>query len=890
MDTFYWILQYIHVLIAYLFIMFIWPSVVFRKHLKTKSRSYRFAFCWVVMIALINVFCIGLGLFKLLNVWLYRLVFYGIFVFSLVKGKKFNREIIRRLKYLIGGTYGFKSMLSDIFAFTKKKIKNTWDIFLTFMKGHWFEYTLLFIVFSFGLIYFSYSPLHDQSLGCGDSYVHCMWTYYITRGIIFSHGIYPEGMHFFMGSECMLFGIPLWNSLIFTGAINVLAQIMAMYLFFKELFRWKYSALLSTLLFCILNGSGGNQIFTLSRAQWGMPMEFAYPGMFLCAKYLIRFLRFSIVKKKSKEEKQAEKKHIRIPLIKKTLNIAIPLCFKDENLFIFMMAMASTITIHFYTTFFAFFLCLGVIFVLLYKIFSRKFIPLAVSVIVGLMISALPMAICFASGIPLQGSLYWGLRIMGLYTDDNPNEVSDVQDGAIEGDESKQGLSSNDKVEGEKTTEADTQDNNVRIATLYNKNLKLGAVATSAFLTNENAVSGSIGIIQHIESFFGMLKRGFSKSGHERTRALIYYYITIISFFVALFFTIIRTVFYKIKKTEAGHNPFLGYILLSVMASVVHLIIVSEEMGIPNMIEQYRICAMTFMMGLPAFIVPVDYVFGTIVRWLPNAVKNTLALGLLSATYIIIRATGNFHGYLMCQVSRSNNNILITKQIVDTLPEESYTIVSSTDELYQIIGKGYHEELVHFINESQRVSYTIPTEYIFIYVEKNVFRRGQCHFLEGPEWLASSTKYYDIIRETSFSSLGDEFLTIPINEELANIFFGKFPEEIDVYGRSWQRTVLNSKMYVWCQKFNAMYPNEMHVYYEDDDFVVFYLQQNQRNLYELAAMDPSVMVAPENYANPIWPENYAETMEKMTPEDEDEIQELKDIAESENDKESEEAE
>ena len=550
METFYWVLQYIHVLIAYLFIMFIWPSVVFRKHLKSKSRSYRFAFCWVVMIALIDLFCIGLGLVHLLNPWLYRIVFYGIFIFSIVKGKKINREIIRRLKCLVGGTYGFKSMLSDIFDFTKKKIKAIWKIFLSFMKGHWFEYIVLFIVFTYGLIYFSYSPIHDQSLGCGDSYVHCMWTYYITKGAIFSHGIYPEGMHFFMGSECMLFGIPLWNSLIFSGAINILSQIIAMYLFFKELFRWKYSALLSVLLFLILNGCGGNQIFTLCRAQWGMPMEFGYPGMFLCAKYLIRFLRFSIVKKKSKEEKKAEKKQIRIPLIKKSIYITIPLCFKDENLFIFMMAMASTITIHFYTTIFTFFLCLGVAFVLVYKIFSRKFIPLAVSVIAGLMISALPMAICFASGMPLQGSLYWGLKMMGIHVNSNQDAVSEIQDETNEGDgntqESSEDSSTDVKAESEKTVEINIgEENNWRAATTYNENMKLGTVATSTFLANENAVSGGIGIIQHIENFFSMLKRGFSRSGHETTRALTYFYIYVISFFTALFFSILRAICYK---------------------------------------------------------------------------------------------------------------------------------------------------------------------------------------------------------------------------------------------------------------------------------------------------------------------------------------------------------
>ena len=880
MEAFYWILQYLHVLIAYIFIMFIWPSVVFRKHLKTKSRSYRFAFCWVVMIAIIDLFCIGLGLVHLLNPWLYRLVFYGTFIYSLVKGKKIDPETIKRFKYFIGGTYGTKSMFSDLFKYIRKKIKDVWKVFLEFMKGHWIEYIVLFIVFTFGLVYFAYSPLHDLSPGCGDVYVHCMWTYHITDGTIFSHGIYPEGMHFFMGSECLLFGVPLWNSVIFTGSINVIGMMGAMYIFFKEFFRWKHSALIGVLLFLTLNGCGGNQIFTLARIQWGMPMEFGYPGMFICAAYLIRFLRFSVVKKKTKEEKKAERKQIRIPFIKKTISISIPLCFKDENLFLFMMGMASTITIHFYTTFFAFFLCLGIAFVLIYKIFSRKFVPLAISVIVGLMVSGLPMAVCFVSGIPLQGSLRWGLAVMGIHLNDNQAATTETQDTETQEENGdSQGSSDNASGNGQDDagstgeTNSEKTDAQSVATTTYNENMNLGVVATSTVITNENAISGGLGIIQHIENFLGMLKKGFTGSGHERNRGLTYFYITVISFFLSLALNIVRTIYYKVKKKTAGPSPFLGYMLFAGATSVIHLYVRCEQMGIPYMIEVYRIFCMTFMMGLPALVIPVDFVMGFVEHWIPKAVKDSIGAGLVIATYVLVRATGNFHGFLFYELSRYNSTVMVTKQIVNSLPDESYTIVSSTDELYQIMGRGYHEELVHFINESQLVSYTIPTEYIFIFVEKNAISRGQYHFPEGPEWLASNTKYYNVFDGSGVESIGDNIRKETINEDMANIFFGKFREKISVYALLWQRVVLNSKIYVWCQRFNAMYPNEMHIYYEDDDLICFYLHQNQRNLYELAAMDPTVMVSPEEYANPIWPENYEKNMESITLEDIDDIKE-----------------
>ena len=52
-----------------------------------------------------------------------------------------------------------------------------------------------------------------------------------------------------------------------------------------------------------------------------------------------------------------------------------------------------------------------------------------------------------------------------------------------------------------------------------------------------------------------------------------------------------------------------------------------------------------------------------------------------------------------------------------------------------------------------------------------------------------------------------------------------------------------------------------HVFYEDNDILVYYLRQNPRNLYELATMDPTFMLPPESYSNPIWPENYSDAMQ-----------------------------
>ena len=43
-----------------------------------------------------------------------------------------------------------------------------------------------------------------------------------------------------------------------------------------------------------------------------------------------------------------------------------------------------------------------------------------------------------------------------------------------------------------------------------------------------------------------------------------------------------------------------------------------------------------------------------------------------------------------------------------------------------------------------------------------------------------------------------------------------------------------SHMYYWAQEFKRLYPNEMEVYYETDDFVCYRIQQNEYSLYNFA--------------------------------------------------------
>lgn len=55
----------------------------------------------------------------------------------------------------------------------------------------------------------------------------------------------------------------------------------------------------------------------------------------------------------------------------------------------------------------------------------------------------------------------------------------------------------------------------------------------------------------------------------------------------------------------------------------------------------------------------------------------------------------------------------------------------------------------------------------------------------------------------------------------------------DAYSLIENRKILESEMYNWCQNFKSSLPNEIKVYYEDEDFICYIVQQNPERLYNL---------------------------------------------------------
>lgn len=282
MDTFYWTAEYVSILCSYVFLMFLWPSVVFGKHLKGKGLLYRFCFCSLAQIIIVYAVCMGSVFFHAFSRYAILFFFYGIFFIMLLYHvgrycfQVVDDAISRDVDLLHCIRLRFKIWIWESFGRLKLKLS---------------EFLMLGIVVLFGMVYFSYGAFQVHSYGCGDLYTHHAVIYGLMEGRLSSEGILSGPMHCFVYCINMLFHIPVSNILLYLQCIHSAVFLLSVYCLLRELFCWRFTPTLVLALFLIWGVGNTEMIFSMSCLQWTLPMEFGRHIPFLCAWFLIRYLK-----------------------------------------------------------------------------------------------------------------------------------------------------------------------------------------------------------------------------------------------------------------------------------------------------------------------------------------------------------------------------------------------------------------------------------------------------------------------------------------------------------------------------------------------------------------------------------------------------------------------
>ena len=791
----YWVFEYGKVLIAYIALMYIWPMVVFRRYLAPKSRTYKFAFCTTVQVILINTVVLLLGLVHILNRWTMILFFYGGILVSLLWKRKFTGEGIQRVRQVLVGTRGVKLFLlqaiSSMRHALRRGVKNLWRS----SKGKRLEYLLLGVVVLFGMIYFSYGAFVDHSYGFGDMYTHHAWIYGLLEGKIFSAGIYPEAMHCFIYAMHQLFGIRVYSCMLFVAGVHVSTLLIAIYCFLKEVLKSRYTSLLIIASFLVLDLMCIDEVFSMARLQWTLPQEFALYTQFLCALYLVRYLRTD----RNPRKESGKRKWV----------------VWDENLFLFMMALAASFAIHFYVTIMAFFLCASFAVLLLHRIFRKgNFRSLVAAVFAGIFIAAAPMGVAYATGIPFQGSIDWALNVIS------------GEDTKVGRTQQAEAILNTEQGETVLPSATETKDSNT----------SLNGQSSDAHANGTEITQKTIPLTERLKRLAikvwdvtekkseGLYSYGYATLyGEERADWILRF--TALAAGIGVVCCLIALLIHR--KIKIFFESYLGLTLASIAFMILYA---APFLGLPELIAGARVCSTGQLLILAMMFVPVDlflYLIGlTVIR----VVLPMVSIVLTGAIYVGANYFDVYHGFLYNELTRYNSVVDVTNNIIKNFPQYSYTIVSPTDELYQVIEYGRHEEIYNFVKVIQSNAYSLPTEYIFLYVEKKPIQYAQSHFYTGPEWLAKEkyTQYY-----TMYFSEGNQLNQSTISDDFADRDFMFFLKESQNYSDLASRTILESKLNRWCKQFEHKFPNDINTYYEDDDFVCYVIRQNTSRLFNL---------------------------------------------------------
>ena len=229
----------------------------------------------------------------------------------------------------------------------------------------------------------------------------------------------------------------------------------------------------------------------------------------------------------------------------------------------------------------------------------------------------------------------------------------------------------------------------------------------------------------------------------------------------------------------------------------------AQTLGIVEMIAAAR--ASTFLepfLGI-VYVIPADFVFGILAGNRNRVWRGALsaaACALCAVVALTIFRQGWLHNDFDVNLAYYNEPDYLVKNIRETYPEDMFTIISTTDEYYQVVDYGYHENLSKFMDmvNGNQAEFKIPTPYVFFFVEKRVLQ-----------------DYY--------------YGSVDVSEEYAQMEFKYFESTQDYY---YQRAVLMSQAYFWAEKYREMYPETFTVYYEDEIYIAYVVKQNPYALYD----------------------------------------------------------
>lgn len=770
------ILRFLGIFAAYMGVTLALPALMFRRILRGRSLAEQFLMCYTFG----NFYIINIVfLLQLLHISNFLTLAGLTAVLSIVIGGRVNRI---PLKQQAGNTWhlfgkllrGRMKLKSAIFLFLGKcaeGIKRLAKFFYRHIVKNPIQSMLLLGIGVCLCWIYGRQIILVYGYRASDIPVHMSWINEMSRGKIFAKGVYPFGFHCIIYYLHAVFRFDTYVILCQFFFAQVIFMHLVLLAMMKQLCKTKYIPYIGTFVFLLGNFWSGQ---TYSRFYATLPQEFGMIFVIPSIYFLIRF--FQIPKQK---------------LANKETRLTLQ-CFA--------MAFSLTLAIHFYGTMIAGLCCIGIACGFCFRFLRKEYFRrIMFTGICSVFLAVLPMGIAFATGTPLQGSLGWGLSVINGGKSSSSTETEADEAETLE-------VSTGDDKNTVRVVKPDGTVMEIDVSDLPSAQENESGGQTQTETTAPAVPKVSFG--EKIRKIPGKAKNALSEMSSRILEFIIKLdvknigYMILASFALLLLLGLVFCIF---------RQPGYGAMLMSMgfCMWIVTILLCAGVFGLPPLMDGAR-CSIYYVYLLSAALTALAD--GLLYMVLPlrklRLVRNAVSLAVAAAVLM-----GMFQNHMIKQSDFSsgfvmNGAITCLSNIIHENEDKTWTIVSANDETQMGVDHGWHYETITFLRGMETLEKNtkviIPTKTVYFFIEK-----------------------IPLDYSVTYDKSGQSISRKGASRSLPNVGgIGMYQGE--------GRWIVMSRMYYWAQAFMELYPNEMKVYYEDNKFICYKIEQNMYHQYDFA--------------------------------------------------------
>lgn len=776
------IMQMIIIFLIYSFLTISVPAMVLGRKMQGRRLGERLVFYFMVGNFYIMNLVFVLQLLHISNrltlilATVIPIVFFGVRINQLPV-KKAIYNIVNNSRRLSGGQMGLRNAWLRLRLFLKALIGRLFSFLWKLFVSRWLEWLFIAGLMVAVVWIYGQQSMFRYGYGVSDLPVHNHWINGLSDNNIFIAGVYPFGFHCVIYYLHMITGIDTYVLLRLFGITQTFYIFMMLAAFLRLSCRTRYIPYAGAIAAVLFKGFTFGCYF---RYATTLPQEFGMLFILPSIYFIFRFF----------SERRGEIQQHTKPQASRFCLIG------------FAMSFSMTLAVHFYDTMVAGFFCMAIVVGYLWWIFRPKYFGnIMVAGLISIAIAVAPMAIAYATGTPLQGSLGWGLNVIkGVDSETDDSELA-----ASEPIETTELIEETEQIattEQEETTEQIGSTENTEL--MEDSSLSQESTQQGDLLSQNDTPEkqSGVGRMIHFARFFyensrQIMSRDILNSGYRWIVPLLFASVGI-CLGLGILFWILRRPMYGSRLVSTA----VYFLILSTL-------LIASRLHIPALMNMAR-SMIYYAYSVPVLLVfIVDaccYLVRILVRWRKS--MNILSLIASAILLTLLFREGWTKEPVFLPTLETNSAVTCLTNIIASEEDFTWTIVSANDERSMALDHGYHTELITFLRRMEYYNSsckaTIPTRTVFFFVEKIPVD-------------------YTLSYEGSGQSisLDGAYHMLPTNG-------GIIPYE----GRN--RWIVMSRFYYWAQYFNRLYPNELSVYYETDEFICYRLEQNPYRLYNLA--------------------------------------------------------